>query len=154
MPRGADIGDLLALASVLPRLQVKSKNHLLKELARRSSAQIGLSHRDVHQPLLDRERLGSTGMGSGVALPHARAAGVKRIHGLFARLVQPVEYEAPDDQPVDLVFMLLAPEERDADHLKALARVSRLMRDEKVRDGLRGTTDAEAMYAILTGQKN
>ena len=153
MVRTADIGDLLAAESVLPRLQVKSKNHLLKELARATAEQLGLNHREVYQPLLDRERLGSTGMGSGVALPHARAAGVERIHGLFARLAHPIEYEAPDDQRVDLVFMLLAPEERDAEHLKALARVSRLMRSEEVRAGLRGTVDAEAMYAILTGEK-
>ena len=153
MARTAEIGDLLAAESVLPKLQVRSKNHLLKELARATAARIGLSHRDVFQPLLDRERLGSTGMGSGVALPHARAAGVKRIHGLFARLAQPIAYESPDDQPVDLVFMLLAPEEKDAEHLKALARVSRLMRNEEVRAGLRGTVDAEAMYAILTGER-
>lgn len=153
MVRAAEIGDLLRAECVLPRLQVKSKNHLLKELARAAAARLDLSHREVLQPLLDRERLGSTGMGAGVALPHARAAGVARIHGLFARLAHPIEYETPDDKPVDLIFMLLAPQEKDADHLKALARVSRLMRNEQVREGLRGTEDAEAMYAILTGDK-
>ena len=152
MARGADIGDLLSVEHVLPRLSVRSKNHLLKELARAVAALTRLTQRDVLEPLLERERLGSTGMGFGVALPHARVAGVDRILGMFARLANPVEYEAPDDRPVDLVFLLLAPEEKDVEHLKALARVSRVMRSEAVQAGLRGTTDAEALHAILTGQ--
>ncbi len=152
MVQSAEIAEMIGVESILPDLQVRSKNQLLKVISQETATRIGLAHADVYQPLLDRERLGSTGMGCGVALPHARAGGVEQICGLFARLAQPIDYESPDDRPVDLVFMLLAPEEKDDDHLKALARVSRLMRNEKVRAGLRGTADAEAMFAILTGE--
>ena len=96
------------------------------------------------------EKLGSTGFGHGIAIPHGKFAGIDRVHGVFARLAQPVEFDAVDDQPVDLAFALLAPETAGADHLKALARISRLFRDQGVVQKLRGTGDREGLYAILT----
>ncbi len=148
--RTADIHVILSPDAVLAGFEATSKKQLLQDLAEEASERIGLDARDIFEQLLQRERLGSTGMGSGVAVPHARTNGVSRIFGLFAQLVRSVDFEAPDDIPVDLVFLLLAPKESGADHLKALARISRLMRDEDVRQELRGASSAEAVYAILT----
>ena len=100
--------------------------------------------------LLERERLGTTGIGNGVAIPHGKLADIKKLHGLFARIEAPIDFDAIDEQPVDLIFLLLAPEGAGADHLKALARVSRLLRDREVCDKVRGTDSAEAIYALLT----
>ena len=102
------------------------------------------------ETLIERERLGTTGVGQGIAIPHGRLTEIKKITGIFAKLETPIEYEAVDNQPVELVFMLLAPEGAGADHLKALARVSRLLRNQTACDKLRKTTSGEAMYAILT----
>jgi nitrogen PTS system EIIA component len=104
----------------------------------------------VFETLLERERLGSTGIGSGTAVPHGRIADLPRIQGFFARLEKPVDFEAIDDRPVDLVFVLLTPDAAGADHLKALARISRLMRDRGFCEKLRGTDRADALYALLT----
>jgi PTS system nitrogen regulatory IIA component len=100
--------------------------------------------------LLERERLGTTGVGNGIAIPHGKLAGLKQLFGMFARLEQPVDFDAIDEQPVDLIFLLLAPEAAGADHLKALARVSRLLRDRSVCEKLRGANQADAIYALLT----
>ena len=113
-----------------------------------------LSERRIFETLVERERLGTTGVGAGIAIPHGRMAEAKTITGIFARLENGIDYEAVDSQPVDLVFMLLAPENAGADHLKALARVSRLLRDKAVCEKLRAAKTAEALYAILTGDKN
>jgi PTS system nitrogen regulatory IIA component len=113
-----------------------------------------LSERRIFETLVERERLGTTGVGAGIAIPHGRMSEAKAITGIFARLEHPVDYEAVDSQPVDLVFMLLAPENAGADHLKALARVSRLLRDKQTCEMLRSAPTAEAIYAILTGDKN
>jgi PTS system nitrogen regulatory IIA component len=104
--------------------------------------------------LVERERLGSTGMGQGIAIPHGRLAGLARIVGLFARLETPVAYDAVDDQPVDLVFLLLAPEGAGADHLKALAKVSRLLRNQPACEKLRAASKPEVLYALLTEKTN
>ncbi len=112
----------------------------------------GLVEREIFEILLSREKLGSTGVGSGIAIPHGKIKDLDRLRGYFARLDRPVEFDAVDERPVDLIFLLLAPEEAGADHLKALARVSRLMRDENVCKKLRGSDTSEALYALLTDQ--
>jgi PTS system nitrogen regulatory IIA component len=126
----------------------------MQELAARTHSLKGLPERRVFETLVERERLGTTGVGSGIAIPHGRMAEVKTITGLFVRLDVPIDYEAVDSQPVDLVFMLLAPENAGADHLKALARVSRLLRDKQICEKLRAAATPEALYAILTSHKD
>jgi PTS system nitrogen regulatory IIA component len=149
-----NIADLLAPDAVLPGLKAQSKKQLLQELAARAHGLTHLSERRIFETLVERERLGTTGVGAGIAIPHGRMTEAKSIVGLFARLEHVIDYEAVDSQPVDLVFMLLAPENAGADHLKALAKVSRLLRDKAIVEKLRQATTAEAIYAILTGEKN
>jgi PTS system nitrogen regulatory IIA component len=145
-----NISDLLAPDAVLAALKVQSKKQLLQELSAKASVQAKLPERKIFETLTERERLGSTGVGQGIAIPHGRVAEIKKIVGVFARLETPIDYDAVDKQPVDLVFMLLAPEDAGADHLKALARVSRLLRNQQAVEKLRAATKAEALYAILT----
>jgi PTS system nitrogen regulatory IIA component len=146
-----EIEDLLSSpAQVMPRLKVSSKKQALQELARRAAEITGVHERQIFDVLLERERLGTTGVGNGIAIPHGKLADVKKMFGLFARLDNPVDFEAIDEQPVDLIFLLLAPEGAGADHLKALARVSRLLRDRAICEKLRGADQAEAIYALLT----
>ncbi len=149
-----EITDLLAPEAVIPHMKAQSKKQLLQDLAQRMAQLSGLPERRIAETLIERERLGSTGMGQGIAIPHGRLAGLDRIVGLFARLESPIEYEAVDGQPVDLVFLLLAPENAGADHLKALARVSRLLRNQAVCEKLRAATKPEVMYALLTDRTN
>lgn len=145
-----DIADLITPASVIPALRVANKKQLLQELAKRASVIVGRPERTIFDTLFERERLGSTGIGNGTAVPHGRLADLPRIYGLFARLEKPIDFEAIDDQPVDLVFVLLTPDRAGADHLKALARISRLLRDRTMCEKLRGTDGADALYALLT----
>jgi PTS system nitrogen regulatory IIA component len=145
-----DIEDLISPASVVPNLRVSSKKHALQELARRAAEMTGLTERAIFEVLLERERLGSTGVGNGIAIPHGKLAGLKRLYGLFARLETPIDFDAIDEQPVDLIFLLLAPEAAGADHLKALARISRLLRDRGMCEKLRGADQPDALYALLT----
>lgn len=145
-----DITDLLVPEAVVPALKVQSKKQLLQDLSERAAALTRLPERRIFETLVERERLGTTGMGQGIAIPHGRLAGLPKIMGLFARLDPPIAYEAVDDQPVDLVFLLLAPEGAGADHLKALARVSRLLRNQAVCEKLRATTDPEVLFSLLT----
>jgi PTS system nitrogen regulatory IIA component len=146
-----EIEDLLSSpAQVMPRLKVSSKKQALQDLARRAGEITGIHERLIFDVLLERERLGTTGVGNGIAIPHGKLAEVKQMFGLFARLENPVDFEAIDEQPVDLIFLLLAPEGAGADHLKALARVSRLLRDRGICEKLRGADQAEAIYALLT----
>ncbi len=142
--------EIISSNAVLPALKAASKKQLLQELASRAADVSGLDARHVFETLLQREKLGSTGLGHGIAIPHGKFEKLDRVLGLFARLPEPVSFEAVDDQPVDLVFLLLAPENAGADHLKALARISRLLRDTQVVKKLRGTDSAEGLYAILT----
>lgn len=136
--------------AVLASVKASGKKALLGELAARGATVMGVDERRLFDRLLERERLGSTGIGGGIAIPHARLASVARPRGLFARLGHPVDFNAIDDRPVDLVFLLVAPEGAGADHLKALARVSRLLRDRGLVEKLRATEGAEALYALLT----
>ncbi|MGD9741227.1 MAG: PTS IIA-like nitrogen regulatory protein PtsN [Dongiaceae bacterium] len=145
-----EIAELLSPESVIPNLRATSKKQVLQELARRSAEATGLHERAIFDVLLERERLGTTGVGHGIAIPHGKLAELKKLFGLFARLEQPVDFDAIDEQPVDLIFLLLAPETAGADHLKALARVSRLLRDRAVCEKLRGANQPEALYALLT----
>jgi PTS system nitrogen regulatory IIA component len=144
-----DIRDILDLRGVIPRLRATSKKHLLQELAERAAELTGLHERTVFDALLERERLGSTGSGRGVAIPHARLPELDRLVAVFARLDQAVDFDAVDGQPVDLVFMLLAPASAGADHLKALSNIARLLRTEDVVERLRGSDRAEAIFALL-----
>ena len=145
-----EIADLLSADSVLPKLRVSGKKEGLQELAKRAAALTQLPERQIFDVILERERLGTTGVGGGIAIPHGRLPKLDRIYGLFARLEQPIDFESIDEQPVDLIFMLLAPETAGADHLKALARVSRMLRDRSVTEKLRGSDGRDALYALLT----
>ncbi|MGF1503057.1 MAG: PTS IIA-like nitrogen regulatory protein PtsN [Paracoccaceae bacterium] len=145
-----EVSSLVAKSVILPALKVGSKKQLFQELANRAADCYKLKPREVMAGLTAREQLGSTAMGGGVAIPHARIAGLEQIVGLFARLDKPVDFDAADGQPIDLVFALLAPEEAGADHLRALARVSRLLRSAENCGKLRSTETADALYALLT----
>jgi PTS system nitrogen regulatory IIA component len=144
------IADLLSPEGVVVALKVQGKKQLLQDLSVRAAALVRLPDRRIFETLNERERLGTTGVGQGIAIPHGRLADIDRITGVFARLESAIEYDAVDNQPVDLVFMLLAPEGAGADHLKALARVSRLLRNQGVCEKLRAAKSAEALYALLT----
>jgi PTS system nitrogen regulatory IIA component len=144
------LADLLAQDAVLPALKANSKKQLLQELAAKAAAVTGLAEREIFDVVLQRERLGSTGVGNGIAIPHGKLPHLERIVGVFARLDSPVDFEALDDQPVDLVFLLLAPEGAGADHLKALSRIARVLRDNDIVTKLRASTSASAIYALLT----
>jgi PTS system nitrogen regulatory IIA component len=145
-----DIQEILSSESIIPKLRASGKKQALQELARRAATITNLPERQIFDVLLERERLGTTGVGGGIAIPHGRLAKLDHIFGLFARLEQPIDFEAIDEQPVDLIFLLLAPEAAGADHLKALARVSRLMRDRIMTEKLRGSDSRDALYALLT----
>ncbi len=132
-----EIADLLSPDAVLSHLKVASKKQVLQEMAHKAAALTRLPERRIFETLSEREKLGSTGMGQGIAIPHGRVPGIEKMTGLFAQLDNPVDFDAMDDQPVDLVFLLLAPEGAGADHLKALARVSRLLRNQSVCEKLR-----------------
>lgn len=143
--------ELLAPGSVVVGLRANNKKQLLQELSRRAAELAGYDEERVLDTILERERLGSTGFGSGIAIPHGRLPDLARMVGVFGRLETPVDFEALDRQPVDLVFMLLAPEGGGAEHLKALARISRTFRDKPLVEKLRGSTSADAIFALLAG---
>lgn len=145
-----DIGELITPDSVIANLRASSKKQALQDLAQRASEITDQHERAIFDVLLERERLGTTGVGNGIAIPHGKLPDLDRLHGLFARLERPVEFDSIDEQPVDLIFLLLAPESAGADHLKALAQVSRLLRDKSTCEKLRGTDSPEALYALLT----
>ncbi len=145
-----EIRDLLQPEAVVAGLKAANKKQLLQELARCASKVTGVNDRKIFETLLERERLGSTGVGSGIAIPHGKLSDFKRLYGVFARLDRPVDFDSIDEQPVDLIFLLLAPEGAGADHLKALARVSRLLRDSSMCDKLRGAETADGLYMVLT----
>src|SRR5438445_9500610 len=144
-----DVADLITPLSVVAQLRAANKKSALQELAKRAASMTGLAERTIYDVLLERERLGSTGIGMGIGIPHGKLSGLAKLYGIFARLERPVPFEAIDDQPVDLIFLLLAPESAGADHLKALAQASRLMRNRAICEKLRGTDNADALYALL-----
>ena len=136
--------DLVAPTAIIPALKVNGKKQAIQELAARAAELTGQSERAILEILLQREKLGSTAVGNGVAIPHGKLPKLGRLFGLFARLDRPIDFEALDSQPVDLIFLLLAPEAAGADHLKALARVARLLRDPEIARKLRDSRDQDA----------
>lgn len=149
-----DFSDILPPEAVFHNLTATSKKALFQSLAGLAERQLGLDARQVGERLGERERLGSTGFGGGVAIPHGKVDGLDRVVGLFAKLAQPIEFAAIDDMPVDLVFLLLSPPEAGADHLKALARVSRKLRDRAFVAKLRGAGSSDALYALFAGSES
>ena len=145
-----ELPELLGNDGVVPALKATSKKQALQELAKLAAKKTDLSEREIFDVLLERERLGSTGIGNGIAIPHGKISKLNRLHGLFARLEKPIPFDAIDDEPVDLMFLLLAPEGAGADHLKALARVSRLLRSNATCAEIRASEDAEAIRELLT----
>ena len=145
-----EISELLTPRSVVAQLRVTGKKQVLQEIARRAAAATGINERRIYEVLSERERLGTTGIGRGVAVPHGKLAELPRVYGLFARLDRPIAFDSIDNQPVDLVFVLLAPLDAGAEHLKALAMVSRRLRDHTICEKLRGTDNPDALYALLT----
>jgi PTS system nitrogen regulatory IIA component len=145
-----DLSDLIKPDAILASLKANSKKQALQALAEKAAEMTGIDEREIYETLVQRERLGSTGVGGGIAIPHGKLPKLDRIFGLFARLPKPIDFEALDDQPVDLVFLLLAPESAGADHLKALARIARLFREPGVVGKLRASADKSALFAVLT----
>lgn len=145
-----EVTDLLDPSGVISNFRVTSKRHALQELARRAAALTGEDEHKIFESLREREQLGSTGIGNGTAVPHGRIPGFARALTMFARLEKPIDFDAIDSQPVDLIFLLLTPGDAGADHLKALARISRLLRNRAICTKLRGTESGDAIYALLT----
>lgn len=145
-----DIAEILAPQSVFERLKAPSKKKLIGDLAAQAAAIAHLDTASVFETLWEREKLSSTGVGHGIAIPHGRMAKLERIVGVFAHLDEAIDFEAIDEAPVDLVFALLTPIDAGADHLKALARVSRLMRNPAFCEKLRAASDRSQLYALLT----
>jgi nitrogen PTS system EIIA component len=141
--------DLVARSAVVPALRVNGKKQALQELSAKAAELSGQNARAIYEILMQRERLGSTAVGNGIAIPHGKLGKLDHLFGLFARLERPIDFEALDGQPVDLIFLLLAPESAGADHLKALARIARLLRDPEIAGKLRASRDADAIYAVL-----
>jgi len=145
-----ELGDLIPPDAVVPALKASNKKQALQALSERAAKLADLHSHDVYEALQQRELLGSTGVGRGIAIPHGRLPALQNIFSVFARLEHPIDFEAPDEEPVDLVFLLLAPEHAGADHLKALARISRLLREPQSIAKLRTAPDRAALYALLT----
>ncbi|MBL4748220.1 MAG: PTS IIA-like nitrogen regulatory protein PtsN [Magnetovibrio sp.] len=145
-----EISELMTVEAVEAKLRVSSKKQALQELSKRAAEITGDHERAIFDVLMEREQLGTTGVGNGIAIPHGKLPSLNRLYGLFALLEKPIDFQSIDDQPVDLVFVLLAPQAAGADHLKALARVSRLLRNKETCEKLRGTDNNEALYLLLT----
>ena len=144
-----ELSNLISLETIYPNMKASSKKQLLQELGTIVKDKIGKPIFEIASVLMERERLGSTGVGHGVAIPHGRFSELDQICGVFVKLDKLVNYDSIDDQPVDLIFLLLAPEEAGADHLKALAKISRIFRDQATCEKLRGADNSDAIYAIL-----
>lgn len=153
LPDPMQITDLLAPEHVVAGLRAPTKAAVLADLARRAGAAVDLDPAAILSALRRREALGSTGVGGGIAIPHARLAGVRRPFGLFARLRAPVDFDAVDERPVDLVFLLLLPTDPRGEHLNALACIARCLRDASVSAGVHGARDAAGIYAVVRGHR-
>lgn len=145
-----DLSDLLAPGGIFPAFEATSKKQALLDLSARAADITALDTRVIYETLLQRERLGSTGLGRGIAVPHVKLNGLSGIVCLFARLTQPIDFESQDGEPVDLVFLLLAPDHAGGDHLKALARISRLVREPAALERLRSASDVADLKRALT----
>lgn len=142
--------EFLSLDSVFTNQKLASKKQLIQFLAEKASQKTGIAERDVYDSIMQRERLGSTGVGNGIAIPHCKMKAATKLTGVFVRLDSAIDFEAIDDQKVDLVFMLVAPELAGADHLKALSKVARALRSTDVVDAIRRAPDSAAVYNILS----
>ena len=145
-----ELGDLLAADGIIPSLKAKTKKQALQELAVKAGAVTGVDTHEIFEAMLQRERLGSTGFGRGIAIPHVKFRAMKSIVCLFARLEQGIDFESGDGEPVDLIFLLLAPEHASGDHLKALHRISSIVREPALLERLRTAPDTSGLRAILT----
>lgn len=145
-----NLTDLITPESIVSPLKAAGKKQALQEIASAGARVTGLSDRELFETFLQRERLGSTGIGDGIAIPHGRSSHIDRLYGVFARLERPIDFEALDGQPVDILFALIAPDGAGADHLKALARVARLLRTPEVLERVRAALDPSAIFSILT----
>ncbi len=145
-----DLTDLIRPEDVFVSLKASCKKQLLQTMADFASVKTGLAANDIFKTLLEREKLGSTGVGNGIAIPHGKVSRLKNITGLVAVLDKPIDYESVDEQPVDVVFMLLAPAEANADHLKALARVARMLREPETLKALRNADDRASVFHLLS----
>lgn len=145
-----ELVDILLKDCTVACAKVTSKRQLLQLFAQKASESVDLDSQLVFETLMNREKLGSTGLGNGIAIPHGKIAGLERVLAIFIRLETPIEFDAVDDQPVDLAMMLLAPEGAGADHLKALARVARLLRTDSLVEQLRGSKECSELYDLLT----
>jgi PTS system nitrogen regulatory IIA component len=148
-----NLSELIAADAVDAALSATNKKGLFHQLALVGGRRTGIDSKIIAQSLSDRERLGSTGFGGGVAIPHGKIQGLDKVFGYFARLAAPVDYQAVDGMPVDLVVLLLSPPDAGADHLKALAGVSRMLRDRQAVAKLRGARSKDAIFAILSGDE-
>ena len=146
-----DLSDILTAQSIDAAMSASNKRALFQQLATAAARRTGLESKDIFAALNERERLGSTGFGSGVAIPHGKLEGLRGVFGFFARLNAPIDFQSIDKLPVDLVFLLLSPTDAGADHLKALARVSRALRDRQTLAKLRGARSKDAIFALLSG---
>lgn len=142
--------DFLSPEAVIPALRVNGKKQALQEISERAAEISQLPAREIFDSILQRERLGSTGVGDGIAIPHGKLQKCPKIFGVFARLERAIDFEALDGMPVDLIFLLVAPESAGADHLKALATIARVLRNSSLAGQLRATRDASALYSVLT----
>ena len=149
-----DLSELLNENAILPTLKVSSKKQAIQCISEKAAEVTGLNEREIFETLLQRERLGSTGVGSGIAIPHGKLPSLDKIYGVMARLERQISFDAMDDQPVDIIFLLLAPEGAGADHLKALAKIARVLRDGDMVNKIRATSDAEALYSVLLTPPN
>ncbi len=140
----------VATDCVIANLRATNKRQILRELARKASTLTGHGEDAIFEVLSERERLGTTGIGHGIAIPHGKLPGLDRVYGVFAKLERPVDFDAIDDQPVDLIFLLLAPANCGGDHLKALAKVSRMLRDRLLCEKVRGSSSCDAIHALMS----
>ena len=145
------LGEFLDFDAITSRLSGGNKKSLLQQLANLAAQQLGTSPADILATVTEREALGSTGFGQGVAIPHGKVEGLSRIYCLFARLSEPIDYKAIDGKPVDLVFLLLSPPDAGAEHLKALAAISRVTRHLPTLEKMRGARSRDALAAVLMG---
>ena len=141
--------NLITSDCVIANLRAANKKQVLQELARKAATLTGQNEDAIYEVLAERERLGTTGIGHGIAIPHGKLPGLERVYGVFARLERPIDFDAIDDQPVDLIFLLLAPANSGSDHLKALAKVSRMLRDRRLCEKVRGSTTCDAIFALM-----